>query len=104
MSALMVYVTYPDAGLAKESSRAVVEARLAACANILPAHQSLYWWEGAVQDEAEVAVIYKTTDEKFGALKDMLIELHSYEVPCVVAWPITQGHDPFLAWIKDHRS
>ena len=96
---LIVYVTYPSHEDAQRVSRAVIEARLAACANVFSAHQSLYWWDGAVQEDGEVAVIYKTTEAGFAALKDKIIALHPYDVPCIVAVPIEKGHQPFLDWV-----
>jgi periplasmic divalent cation tolerance protein len=96
---LVVYVTYPSAESAQAISRAVLEGRLAACANIFPAHRSLYWWEGSVQDAAEVAVIYKTSVSGFTALKEKILSLHPYECPCVAAWPVERGHSAFLEWV-----
>lgn len=71
-----------------------------ACANIFPAHQSLYWWEGAVQSASETAVIYKTRAENFEAVKDKILSLHPYECPCIIALPIEKGHAGFLEWIE----
>lgn len=100
MSALMIYITYPNAKQARDISKVLVERRLVACANIFPAHESLFWWDGAVQSSAERAVIYKTTDDKFDAVRDAVLELHGYECPCIVALPIEKGHEPFMRWIE----
>ncbi len=97
----LVYVTYPSVEEAQTVSRSLIESRLAACANILPAHQSMYWWDGEIQESAEVAVIYKTKPAVFDRFKDHCEELHSNEVPCIVALPIHDGHKPFLAWIAE---
>lgn len=97
---LLIYVTYPSAETAREISKAVIESRFAACANIFPAHESLYWWEGQVQSASETAVIYKTTKDKFEALRDKIAQLHPYDCPCIVALPIENGHAPFLQWIE----
>ena len=101
MDILLVYATFETAQQAREIAKAVVEARLAACANIFPAHESLYWWDGAVQSASETAVIFKTTTEKFETLRAEIVRRHSYECPCVVALPVDAGHDPYLQWIKD---
>ena len=102
MSAILIYATYKDVAQARDISKALVEARLVACANILPAHESLYWWDGAVQNAFEVAVIYKTRAENFAAVEAKIKELHSYDCPCIVALPIGQGYKPFLDWIMDN--
>lgn len=96
---MMVYVTYPDEAVAKDVSKQLIEGRLAACANIFQPHQSMYAWDGAVREEAEIAVIYKVLDDGFEALKDKILALHPYDVPCVVAWAIEKGHQPFLDWV-----
>lgn len=101
MSILTVYVTYPDMSCAQSVSEALVTERLAACANILPVLQSLYWWEGAVQKGTEIGVIYKTTTDRFDALRDEILSLHPYECPCIVALPIERGHGPYLQWVEN---
>lgn len=101
MSTFLIYVTYPSVEEAREVSRRVVEQRLAACANIFPGHESVYWWDDEIESGQEVAVIYKTTLEQFSALKDKIVTLHSFDVPCVVALPISDGHAPFLEWIGE---
>ncbi len=98
----LIYVTYNSLDEAKSISRSLIENRLAACANILPAHQSMYWWEGKIEQGEEVAVIYKTKPAVFDRFKDHCEELHSNDVPCIVALPIHDGHKPFLAWVAEH--
>lgn len=102
--ALIVYVTYASETEAQSISRALVEGRLVACANMFPAHQSMYWWEGAVQEGTEVAVMYKTRADMFVAVKDKILTLHSYECPCIVAWDIARGHDGFMEWIAEQTA
>ncbi len=94
-----VYVTFESESEANKIAKRIVELRLSSCANIFPAHKSIYWWEGELQNSSECAAIFKTTAQKFNALKDEIIELHSYDVPCIVALPIEKGHEPFLNWI-----
>ena len=79
--------------------RALVTERLAACVNVLPAIASIYWWNGAAQQDTEVALIAKTTADLVDRLAARVAALHSYDCPCVVALPITGGHPPFLDWI-----
>lgn len=97
---LLIYVTYPDLAFARDISHTLIESYLAACANIFPAHESVYHWEGKVQSACEIAVIYKTANDKFDALRDKILELHPYDCPCIVALPIEKGHEAFLQWIE----
>jgi periplasmic divalent cation tolerance protein len=98
---IVVYVTYPSAKDAKTISKILIEAKLAACANIFPAHQSIYQWQDKIEETNEVAVIYKTRAGLFENLKTEVLKHHPYEAPCIVAWPIETGYAPFMDWIKD---
>ena len=95
----MVYVTASSRAEAVKLGRALVEERLDACANIFDGVTSLYWWQGSVQEDAEVSLILKTRAGLVEALTARIRELHSYTVPCVVAWPIAQGNPPYLDWL-----
>jgi periplasmic divalent cation tolerance protein len=99
---LMAYVTTADADEARRIARALVEERLAACANILGQIESVYHWEGAVQFSGEAALLAKTTEACFDALVARVRELHSYDLPCIVAMPLTRGEAVFLSWIGEH--
>lgn len=99
MEKILVYVTVPDMDTARRIGREVVEQRLAACVNILPGMESMYWWDGAVQSSQEVVLLAKTQSSVFKAFTNRVVELHPYEVPCVVGLPIKGGHTPFLDWI-----
>ena len=99
MSAIMVYVTVPDLAQAEHIAKTVVTDRLAACANILPAMQSVYHWQGKIETGAEVVLIFKTREALFSPLRDKVKELHSYETPCIIALPITAGDQTYLDWI-----
>jgi len=104
MKPILIYCTFPDTVTAQETASAVIGAKLAACANIFPAHISLYEWQGDVKNEEEVAVIFKSTDAQFAALKAAILDKHPYETPCIVALPITDGHAPFLEWVAAQSS
>jgi periplasmic divalent cation tolerance protein len=99
MNAVWLYVTAADADEAARIGRTVVEERLCACANVLGPVRSFYWWNDAVQEGAEAALVLKTS----GPLAEQAIArikaLHSYDVPCVVALPISGGNADFLDWI-----
>ena len=99
MTAMLIYATVPSREEARRIAGAVVGERLAACANILGETTSLYWWEGAVQEDKEVALILKTEEALIDRLTARVKALHSYTVPCVVALPIKAGNPDYLAWI-----
>lgn len=99
MQAMMVYVTASSLEEAAKIGRAVVEKRLAACANVLGDVRSFYWWDGKVRDDGEVALVLKTTEERVDSLIAEIKALHSYTVPCIVALPIGTGNPAFLEWI-----
>lgn len=96
---LLVYMTAASLEEAQRIARHVVDRRLAACANILPAVQSLYHWKGAVEEATETVCILKTENDRFEALREAIVSMHSYETPCVVALPISAGHEDFLRWL-----
>ena len=101
MSAVWVYVTASDAAEAEKLARAVVEARLAACANILGPTTAIYWWEGQVESGQEVALVLKSRQELVPAITEKIVALHSYDCPCVVALPVSGGNADFLQWLED---
>ncbi len=96
-----VYVTAPSAESALAWGRVVVQEHLAACANVVPGVVSLYEWQGEFHEDAEVIVILKTRAASFERLRQRLVELHGYEVPCIVALPIVAGHAPYLQWLEE---
>jgi periplasmic divalent cation tolerance protein len=100
----LIYITAGSDEEARTLGRTLVEERLAACANVLGAIRSFYWWEGEVQEDGEVALILKTRDSLVEKLTARVKELHSYAVPCVVALPIAAGNPDFLAWIDKETS
>ena len=94
-----VYITAPDYDTAIKIARIIVTEQLAACANVLGEITSVYRWEGQIQEEGEVALIAKTTVAQFPALAARVKAMHPHQVPCIVAWPIAAGHQPYLDWI-----
>ncbi|CAM2060119.1 periplasmic divalent cation tolerance protein [Desulfovibrionales bacterium] len=99
MQTYLVYVITKSMVQSRDIGRALVERRLAACVNILPVVESLFWWDGRVQEVTEAAFIAKTTAAQLPALMDAVRSLHSYEVPCVIALLIADGNSAFLEWI-----
>lgn len=100
MTPTMLYVTAGSEAEAKTIARALIEARLAACANVIPGMASVYWWQGAVHEESEVVLIFKTRDDLVERAVARIKELHSADCPCVVALTITGGNPDFLNWIE----
>lgn len=98
---LLVYITCPNTEVAEALGRHLLEQRVAACVNILSPMQSMYRWKGQVESDPEIPVLAKTVQSRFSALEQAVCTLHPYEVPCIVAWPIGQGHPPFCDWIKE---
>lgn len=95
----MIYVTTGSKKEALDIGRALVEARLAACANVIGNVTSVFRWQGQIEEEAEAVLILKTrrglVDEATAKIKD----LHSYDCPCVLSYAITGGNGDFLDWI-----
>jgi periplasmic divalent cation tolerance protein len=94
-----LYVTAANHLEAKTIAQTLVGERLAACANILGDIQSVYWWDGEVQESAEVALVLKTRLDLVAQATARIQSLHSYDCPCVVALDIHNGNPNFLNWI-----
>lgn len=103
-TATLVYITVPDIEIARTLAHEVLKKRLAACANIIPALHSLYWWDGAVQEDSESLLLLKTTEERFQDLKACVLAHHPYDCPCITQFPISDGHPDFLRWITEQTA
>jgi periplasmic divalent cation tolerance protein len=99
-SIVTVYATFASDEEARRIARTLVEERLAACANILGACHSIYRWQGEVEESGEVAALFKTQADLAGALIARLAELHSYEVPAAVVWPVADALGRFAEWVE----
>ena len=99
MQTNVVYMTAGDIDEAKTIASALVKERLAACVNILPGMESFYQWRGEVENEQEIVLIAKTKTILMPRLTERVKELHSYDVPCIVSFPITGGAPDFIKWI-----
>jgi periplasmic divalent cation tolerance protein len=100
MQPVFVYMTAGSVEEARKIGRALVEARLAACVNIIPGMTSLYWWQGKIDEGSETVMIAKTRADLVPQLTERVKALHSYTVPCVVSIPIENGNRAFLDWIE----
>ena len=101
MQTLLVITNCPDEESANAIALAVVEARLAACVNILPRVQSVYRWQGAVESATEIPLSIKATAENYPALEKLIQERHPYDVPEIIALPIAQGLPAYLNWVAE---
>jgi len=100
---MVVLVTCPSAAEARRIARAVVEARLAACVNILPgAVISIYRWKGKVESAKERLLLIKTSRKLLAKLRAAIERLHSYDVPEFIALPVAAGSPAYLAWIEEN--
>lgn len=103
MSALpapvLLWCPFPDADSAKAAARVLVEAGLAACANILPAMQSVYAWAGEVHESGEIGVIFKTNADLRERCIERLAELHPYDEPAILGWECPLSGPATMAWL-----
>jgi periplasmic divalent cation tolerance protein len=104
IEACVVLVTCATAEAAVALASTVVEERLAACGNIVPGVRSIYRWQGAVQEDAEVLLLLKTVAARVPALSARVRDLHSYDVPEVLALPVLGGLQRYLEWIEESTS
>jgi periplasmic divalent cation tolerance protein len=103
MSAILVLITAPTE-VAPALARALVEARLAACVNLLPGLRSVYRWQGEVCEAGETLLIAKTASARFAALREAVLRLHPYELPEIVAVKLDDAHPPYLQWLLSQVS
>ncbi|KAK8967481.1 hypothetical protein KSP40_PGU015086 [Platanthera guangdongensis] len=98
---IVVYVTVPNREAGKKLAESIINEKLAACVNIVPGIQSVYWWEGKVQSDSEELLIIKTRESLLNPLTEHVKANHEYDVPEVIALPINGGNDKYLEWIKN---
>lgn len=97
----LIYITTEDKEEAKRVAAPLIEEGLAACANILPGMNSVFYWEGEVQSEEECVLIVKTDESMNAKVMERVRELHSYDCPCMLALPVKEGNEDFVGWIKE---
>ena len=101
---LIAFCTFPNAEIAGKIANQVVEQQLAACANILPGVRSIYRWEGKVESADEVMAVFKLAAPRYAEFEDKIRSVHPYEVPEIIAFPISNGLPAYLQWVADSCS
>ena len=99
-----VYATFGSEEEARRIGRTAVEESLAACVNILGPCHSIYRWQGRIEEAGEIAALFKTASSRAEALIARIAELHSYDAPAAVAWPVIHAPDLYRAWLLDETS
>jgi periplasmic divalent cation tolerance protein len=102
--ALLVLTNVPDVDCAKLVAWTLVESRLAACVNLLPAVQSIYRWQGQIEEATEIPLLIKTSSQHYESLQQAIVKLHPYDVPEIIAIPIVAGYAPYLQWIANETA
>ncbi|MGE5670595.1 MAG: divalent-cation tolerance protein CutA [Fibrobacterota bacterium] len=101
MDAVAVYITCKDNDQARRIGNALVSEHIVACVNIIDAMQSIYWWQGDICNDSESILIAKTRASLFDTVLKRTKELHTYQIPCIVAFPITHCNPDYLRWIEE---
>ncbi len=99
MDALLVFTNLPDAESARALATTLVEQRVAACVNVLAPCQSIYRWEGKLEEAEEVTLLIKTSAARYAALEEAIRAYHPYELPEIVAVRVEKGLPDYLAWV-----
>lgn len=100
-SSSVAFVTVPDDKIAKKLSRGLVEQKLAACVNIIPSIQSIYLWEGKINEDSEYLMVIKTRSNRLDELTKWVRDNHPYSVAEVITLPIETGNFPYMKWLAD---
>jgi len=96
---IVLFITTPTVEEAQRISKILLEQRKVACVNIVPRVSSLFWWQGKIDSARESLLIVKTTASQLNELVTLVKEIHSYDVPEIVAMPIVGGNQDYLEWI-----
>src|SRR5271163_4354623 len=95
----IVLVTAPNRKIARQLAKSALQARLAACANLISGIESHYWWQGRVESGAEVLIIFKTITKHLRQLEKLVLVNHPYDTPEFVVLPLTGGNGRYLDWL-----
>ena len=102
MAVLLALSTFPDRETAQRISNQLVIEKFAACANILPAVESIYCWKDKVETGNETLVIFKLSEDRQSAFQEKVRSLHPYEVPEIIFVPVSNGLPEYLRWVVDN--
>jgi periplasmic divalent cation tolerance protein len=100
MNEMLIISTVDTMDLAREIAFAIVQEGKAACVNIVPGIRSIYRWEEKICDDPELLLLIKTSEENFEQVRSRIRQLHTYEIPEVIAIPITSGDPDYLNWLR----
>ncbi len=98
---ILVYIVCANIEEAKRISRHLLEQRLAACTNVHPI-ASMYWWDGKIVEDNEVALLAKTVPMNFERIKAEVVQLHSYQIPAIFSIPVENVEEQYLRWLEDN--
>ena len=96
----IIYITTRNAGEAKKISSHLLKKKLVGCVNIFPV-ESMYWWEGEMQEDTEFVILAKTTDENYDAVEKAVKKMHEYDVPAIYYWKVDRINKDYDKWIRD---
>jgi periplasmic divalent cation tolerance protein len=95
----LALVTAPDLKTARALAQAALQARLIACANLVPRIESHYWWQEKIESGAEVLLVLKTQKSKLAALEKLVLAKHPYDTPEFIVLPLSAGNKQYLDWL-----
>jgi periplasmic divalent cation tolerance protein len=98
---VVMYTTTKDVKEAKKIGKMLVDGKLAACVNIIPTMNSIYRWKNAVEETKESILLIKTTNANIEKVKKNILKLHSYELPCILVFPVGSGLEKYLKYVVD---
>ncbi len=97
----LVLVTAPDRKVARRLARLALEARLIACANLVPGIESHYWWKGKLERGSEILIVFKTRTSALSKVEQLVLKHHPYDTPEIISVPITSSTPRYLAWLAN---
>lgn len=100
MEPILIYITTSNTEEAKTLSQILIDKKLIACSNILHKMNALYMWEGKVENSDECVLILKTFKEKYSEIENVVLENHSYEIPCLLTVKLENVNEQYLNWMK----
>lgn len=101
---LLIYITCKDKQQAQMIAKQLIREKLVACANIIEGMTAIYEWQGEVYENTESILIVKSKVALFPSIEKSILALHTYDIPCIVAYPIVEGHLPYLEWVEKQVS